>query len=97
MGKNLKKEYIYIYMGFSGGSDGKESACSAGEPGLIPGSGRSPGEGNGNPLQYSCPENPHGQRTLAGYSPWGHRESDMTKQLSTAQHLEKGASLVAQQ
>ena len=48
MVKNLKKEYIYI--GFSGGSDGKESACSAGEPGLIPGSGRPPGEGNGNPL-----------------------------------------------
>ena len=41
----------------AGGSDGKESACSMGDPGLIPGSGRSPGEGNGNPLQYSCPEN----------------------------------------
>ena len=40
------------------GSDGKESACNAGDPGLIPGSGRSPGEGNGNPLQYSCLENP---------------------------------------
>ena len=44
--------------GFSGGSDGKESACNAGDPGLIPGLGRSPGEGNGNPLQYSCQENP---------------------------------------
>ena len=43
---------------FPGDSDGKESACSAGVPGLIPGSGRSPGEGNGNPLQYSCLENP---------------------------------------
>ena len=41
----------------SGGSDGKESACSAADPGQIPGSSRSPGEGNGNPLQYSCPEN----------------------------------------
>ena len=41
--------------GFPGGSDGKESTCSVG---LIPGSGRSPGEGNGNPLQYSCLENP---------------------------------------
>ena len=39
-------------------SDGKESACNAGDLGSIPGSGRSPGEGNGNPLQYSCPENP---------------------------------------
>ena len=44
-------------MGFPGGSDGKESACSVGHPGLIPGSGRYPGEGNGNPLQYSCLEN----------------------------------------
>ena len=43
---------------FSGGSDGKVSACNVGDPGLIPGSGRSPGEGNGKPLQYSCLENP---------------------------------------
>ena len=42
--------------GFPGGSDGKESACNVGDPDLIPGSGRSPGEGNGNPLQYSCSE-----------------------------------------
>ena len=42
---------------FPGGSDAKESACNAGDPGLIPGSGRSPGEGNGKPLQYSCQEN----------------------------------------
>ena len=41
-------------MGFPGGSDGKESACSAGDLGSIPGLGRSPGEGNGNPVQYSC-------------------------------------------
>ena len=45
-------------MGFPGGADGKESTCSVGDPGSIPGSGRSPGEGNGNPLQYSCLENP---------------------------------------
>ena len=44
-------------VGFPGGSDGKESACSVGDPGLIPGLGRSPGEGNGYPLQYSCLEN----------------------------------------
>ena len=42
-----------IIWGFPGGSDGKTSACNAGDPGLIPGSGRSPGEGNGNPLQHS--------------------------------------------
>ena len=45
-------------MGFPGGSGGKESACNSGDPGWIPGSGRSPGEGNGNSLQYSCLENP---------------------------------------
>ena len=44
-------------LGFPSSSDGKESSCSVGDPGLIPGSGRSPGEGNGNPLQYSCLEN----------------------------------------
>ena len=53
---------IYIYtllcVGLPCSSNGKESACNAGDPGLIPGSGRSPGEGNGNPLQYSCLENP---------------------------------------
>ena len=46
---------------FPGGSDSKESACNAGDLGSIPGSGRSPGEGNGNPLQYSCLENPMGR------------------------------------
>ena len=46
--------------------------------GLIPGSGRSPGEGNASPLQYSCLENPR-QRSLACYSPWGHKESDKTE------------------
>ena len=50
--------YIYIYMGFPGGSDGKESACNAGDRGLIPRLGRSPGKGNGNPFGFSCLENP---------------------------------------
>ena len=45
----------------------------------IPGLGRCPGGGHGNPLSYSCLENPHEQRTLVGYSPWGHKESDMTE------------------
>ena len=49
--------YDDLCPGFPCGSDGKESACKAGYPGLIPGSGRSHGEGNGNPLQYSCLEN----------------------------------------
>ena len=47
--------------------------------GSIPGLGRSPGGENGNPLQYSSLENPHGQRSLEGYSPCGHKESDMTE------------------
>jgi len=57
--------------GFPGGSDSKGSACNAGDLGSIPGFGGSPGGGHGNPLQYSCLENPHRQSRLAGYSPWG--------------------------
>ena len=68
-------------MGFPGGSDGKESACNEGDLGLIPGLGRSPGGGRGNPLHYSCLENPHGQSSLPS------KEVDMTEQLSTAQHI----------
>ena len=73
-------------MGFPGGSDGKENACSVGDLGSIPGLRRCPGGGHGNPLQHSYLVNPHGQRTLAGYSPWGHKESDMTERLSTLTH-----------
>ena len=66
-------------MGFPGSSAGKETACNAGDSDSIPGLGRSPGRGHVNPIQYSCLENPHGQRSLGGYSPWGHKESDMTE------------------
>ena len=66
------------------GSDGKESACSAGDLGSISGLGRSPGGGHGNPHQYSYLENPYGQRNLVGYSTWGHKELDTTDRLSTA-------------
>ena len=52
---------------------------------MVPGLGRSPGGGHGNPLQYSCPENPHGQRSLVGYSAWGCKELKMTERLSRAQ------------
>ena len=71
-------------MGFPGGSDGKESAFNVGDLNSIPGLGRYPGGENGNPLKCSCLENPHGQRSLAGYSPWGCKESDTTEYLSTA-------------
>ena len=72
-----------FFIGCPGGSDGKESAFYVGDPGSIPGLGRSPGKGHGNPLQYSCPENPHGQRSLVGCKEW-----DTTERLS-AQHWNK--------
>ena len=55
--------------------NGKESACNAGDLSLIPGLGRSPGGGNGNPLEYSCLENPYGQRSQVGFSPWGCKDT----------------------
>ena len=64
--------YLKIMRVFSGASDGKESACSVGDPGSISGLGISPGEGNGNPLQYSCLEDSMDSGTRwAIYSPWG--------------------------
>ena len=57
----------------------KESACNVGDLGLIPGLGRFPRGRQGNPLQHSWLENPHGQRSLVGYSPWGRKESDRTE------------------
>ena len=64
-----------------GGSDGKESACNARDLGSIPGSGRSPGEGNGNPLNILAWKT-RGKRSLVGYSPWGHKEWDSNERLS---------------
>ena len=64
----------------------KNLSASAGDSrdaGSIPGSGRSPGEGNGNSLQDYCLESPHEERSLGGYSPWSRKESDMTERLST--------------
>ena len=115
------------FVGFPSISVGKESPCNAGDSCSISGSGRSPGEGighplqcsrvsqvaqmvknlpamrdtwvqslgwedpleggHGNPLQYSCLENPYGEQSLAGYSPWYRKESDRTEQLSTAAGL----------
>ena len=69
-------------MDFSGGASGKRPTANAGDTrdlGLIPRLGRSPGGGHGNPLQYSCLENPHGQGNQEGYSPWGCKELDMTE------------------
>ena len=66
---------------FPGSSDSKESACNAGDLGSIPGLGRFPGGGHSNPLHYSCLENPHGQRSQAGYCPVCEK-SDATEWLS---------------
>ena len=78
-------------LGFPSGSAGKESACNAGDTGdmgSIHGSGRSPGEGNDNPLQLFLPGESHGQRSLVGYSPWDCKESDMTEQLSIKREID---------
>ena len=61
--------YVRIHGGFPGGSGGKESARNAGDPNLIPGLGRSPEEGNGNPLPVFLPGRFHVWRSLAGYNP----------------------------
>ena len=115
-----------LFMGFPAGSDGKESACIVGDLGLIPGSGRSPGGGYGNPLQCPwvslvaqtvkkswfdpwfgkipwrrawqptpvfLPGEFHGQRSLAGCNPWGHKESAMTEWLSVARHAASSSFL----
>ena len=76
------------HLGFPGGTDGKESACNAGDLGLIPVLVRSPGGEHGNPFKYSCLENPRGQGSLEGYSPWSHTESDTTQRLSTQAGLQ---------
>ena len=73
-------------MGFPGGSASKELACNAGDLGSIPGLGRSPGGGHGNPLQYSCLENLTEPGRLHN-SPWGHKQLDTTEPRSTAYQL----------
>ena len=70
--------WFLLGVGFPGGSGSEKSTCIVGDMGSIPGLGRSPGEENGSPLQCSCLENPHGQRSLVGYSPRGRQESDTT-------------------
>ena len=68
---------VYYLDGFPRWLNGKESACQEGDVNSIPGWGKSPGEGNDNPIQYSCLGNPDGQRSLADYSPWDLKESDL--------------------
>ena len=75
----MKMMVVILVIRFPGGSVVKKPPANAEDMSSIPVLGRSPGEGNANLLQYSCLENSHGQRSLAGYSPWGHKESDMTE------------------
>ena len=72
-------------MCFPGGSDGKESACDAGDPGSIPGWRRSPGRGHGNPFQYSCLENSTDRGAWWAYRLWDPKELDTTDQVSLTQ------------
>ena len=65
-----------VFLGFPSGLDGTESVGNAGDLGSMSGLGISPRGRHGNPLQYSCLENFHGQRSLEGYSPWGHKQVD---------------------
>ena len=92
MEKWISHTHTYIpslldFLPIYGGSEGKRihlKSCNAGDLGSVPGLGRPPGGWRDNPLQSSCLENPQGQRSLGGYSPWGCKQPDTTKWLSTA-------------
>ena len=71
--------HTHMYIGFPGGSEGKESSCNTRDPGSILGLGRSPGEGNGYPFQHSCLENPMDRGAWRATVHGGHKESDMTE------------------
>ena len=81
-------------VGFPGGSEGKASACDAGDQGSIPGLGRSPGEGNGNPLQYSCLEDPMDRGAWWATVHRVIKESDTTEQLHTSEDSGEGKNMV---
>ena len=76
------KDFELLFWGFPGGLNGKKSDSNAGDLSLIPGLGRSPGEGNGNLLQYSCLEDSMDKGAWQGYSPQGCKESDTTEGLT---------------
>ena len=87
--------FIRSKMGFPGSSDSKESACNARDPNLIPRSGRSiPWRREWLPTPVFLPGEFHGQRSLAGYSPWGHKELDTAEWLTLSFLLGQGSSLL---
>ena len=89
-----------VFLGFPGGSDSKESACNVGDLGLIPGLGKIPWRRAWQPTPVLLPGVSHGQRSLAGYSLWGLKESDMTEwltpllSLSGSQTIEKYCDVI---
>ena len=80
--------------GLPGGSAVKSLPVMPGDAGSIPGSERSPGGGYGNPLQYSCWENSHGQKSLVGHSLWGHKELDTTEAWQGVPHTEESTKFL---
>ena len=76
------QEVLWDFKGFPGGSDSKESTCNAGDLGLIPGSGNIPWRREWQPTPVFLPGEFHGQRSLVGYSPWVHKESDTAEWLT---------------
>ena len=93
--RNFDKDFICLVsiMGFSGGSDGKETTCNAGDLGSVSGLGSSSGEGHGKPLQYSCLENPMNRRAWLA-TVYRVTESDTTEWLSTTTGVSQEAQVV---
>ena len=84
--KTFKAGYTFLTLGFPGGSEGKESVFYAGDPGLISGLGRFPWSRKWQPIPVFFLGEFHGQRSLVGCSPRGHKESDMTERLTHTRH-----------
>ena len=82
-GKEMHFQHCLFTISASLVAQTVKNILQCGKPGFDPWVGKIPGEGHGNPLQYSCLESPHGQRSLAGYSLKGRKEWDMTERLST--------------
>ena len=89
--KDGGRERMRTFTGFPGGSDGNESACNVGDPSLIPGSGRFPWRKAWQPTLVFSPGESYGQRSLVGYSPWGHKESDAIEWLTHRERIHQAS------